>query len=114
MTLGLYAPMSLDVDVFPEADPMVDRLHLGLRRFIGPRRTRTAPLALDDVVELHAVRALQIVRRLGRDREQLHADCLAWKVAVAVDFQSPVAAGDHLALPGCGMGHGAVLRWGRF
>src|SRR6266545_3871285 len=94
-----------DVDVFPEADPVIDRLHLFLRRLVGPRRAWATRLAFDHVIELHAVRALQVVLRLGRALEQVHAHGVARKVDVATDLECALALGDRLAVPCRGMGH---------
>ena len=61
--------------------------------------------ALDDVVELHAVRAFEIARRLGRDLQQVHPHRVARKIDVAADLEGAVAAGDHLAVPCRRVGH---------
>src|ERR1700722_19203879 len=78
---------SRNLDVFPEADPVVDRLHLGLRRQIGPGRARAGLAVLDDIVELHAVRAFEIARRLGCGLEQVHLDRVAREIDVAADLE---------------------------
>src|SRR5262245_12587106 len=90
---------SADLDVFPESDPVVDLLHRGARCLVGPRRPRTARGAARDVVELDAVRAFQILRRLRGSLQQIHADRLPWKISIAAHFEGLIAVRDHLAAP---------------
>src|SRR5258708_38403759 len=54
---------SLDLDVLPEGDPVIDLLHPGTRRLVGPR-SAPALRTVGHVVKLHAVRANQIALRL--------------------------------------------------
>ena len=61
MTSAADAPISLDLDVFPEADPVVDRLHLFLRRLVGPRRARALRRAFDDIIEKYGLEKIKTI-----------------------------------------------------
>ena len=63
-----------------------------------------------DVVELDPVRTLQIFRSLRCRLQQVHADRFARKVAIAADFEGPIALRDHLAAPN--RLHGTILHRG--
>src|ERR1700736_2591203 len=60
---------SLDLDVLPEADPVIDLLHRGTRRLVGPGGAPALRSTVGHVVKLHAVRANQIARRLRCRRQ---------------------------------------------
>src|SRR5947209_20250188 len=58
------ASRSLDLDVLPEGDPVIDLLHPGTRRLVGPGGAPALRSTVGHVVKLHAVRAYQIALRL--------------------------------------------------
>src|ERR1700731_3249065 len=60
---------SLDLDILPEADPVIDLLHPGTRRLVGPGGAPAWRSTVGHVIKLHAVRANQIALRL-RCRQQ--------------------------------------------
>src|SRR2546429_4781981 len=60
----LQGPRSLDLDVLPEGDPMIDLLHPGTRRLVGPGDAPALRSTVGHVIKLHAVRASQIALRL--------------------------------------------------
>src|ERR1700730_365601 len=55
---------SLDLDILPEADPVIDLLHPGTRRLVGPGGAPALRSTVGHVIKLHAVRANQIALRL--------------------------------------------------
>src|SRR6266436_732164 len=64
---------SLDLDVIPEADPVIDLLHPGTWRLVGPGGAPALRSAVGHVIKLHAVRANQIALRLRCRPQQIHA-----------------------------------------
>src|SRR5438034_7366708 len=60
----LRGSRSLDLDVLPEGDPMIDLLDPGTRRLVGPGDTLALRSTVGHVIKLHAVRASQIALRL--------------------------------------------------
>src|SRR2546421_8351332 len=60
-----HGSRSLDLDVLPEGDPVIDLLHPGTRRLVGPGGAPALRSSVGHVVKLHAVRANQIALRLG-------------------------------------------------
>src|SRR5262249_46600470 len=50
---GGLAQSLLDLDILPEADPMIDLGHRGPRSLVGPRRALAQRGSLADVIELH-------------------------------------------------------------
>src|SRR5262249_57220648 len=103
-----------DLNVFPEADPMIDLGHGGPRGLVGPRGALAARGTLTDVVELHAVGASQITLRSGGRAEQVHADGVAWEVCVAADLARLFTLGDDLAVPYRFHGHHPLVLHLRF
>src|SRR5262249_4432377 len=104
-----------DLNVFPEADPMIDLGHGGPRGPVGPRGAPPRPGALTDVVELPGGGARQITLRSGGRAEQVHADGVAWEVCVAADLARLFTLGDDLAVPYRFHGHHPlVLHYVRF
>lgn len=93
------ATESLDFDVPPEADPMSDMTQGRVRRLVRPCRPLAARVAHGDIVELNPVRSVQIVRRLRRRTEQVHANGIAREVSVTVHLDRPVALRDDLTVP---------------
>src|SRR5262249_17296280 len=68
---GASRQRSSDLDVLPEADPVVDLLHPRARHLVRPRGALAVRGTLHDVVELDAVWARVIARGLRRGAEQL-------------------------------------------
>src|SRR5437660_1094243 len=90
---------SLDLDVLPEADPVIDLLHPGTRRLVGPGGAPALRSTVGHVIKLHAVRASQIALRLRCHQQQIHTHRFPRKVSVAADLQGPIALCDHLTAP---------------
>src|SRR5215831_21182290 len=90
---------SLDLDVVPETDPVIDLLHCCARRLVRPCGALAACAVRGEVVELDAVRTGQVALCLRRELKQIHAHGLAREIAVAVHFEGPVAVCDHLTAP---------------
>src|ERR1700730_13813442 len=90
---------SLDLDVLPEADPVINLLHPGTRRLVGPGGAPALRSTVGHVIKLHAVRANQIARRLRCRRQPTHPHRFPRKVSVAADLQGPIAFCDHLTAP---------------
>src|ERR1700730_14952995 len=90
---------SLDLDVLPEADPVIDLLHPGTRRLVGPGGAPALRSTVGHVVKLHAVRANQIALRLRCRQHHLDTHRFPRKVSVAADFQGSIALSDHLTSP---------------
>src|SRR5262245_51735061 len=103
-----------NLDVFPEADPMIDLSHGGSRGLVGPGGALAARGTLTDVVELHAMRAGQITLRSGSRAEQVHADGVAREVGVATDLARSFTLGDDLAVPYRFHAHHSLGCTGRF
>src|SRR6266480_3579879 len=90
---------SLDLDVLPEADPVIDLLHPGTRRLVGPGGAPALRSTVGHVIKLHAIRANQIALRLRCHQQQIHTHRFPRKVSVAADLQGPIALCDHLTAP---------------
>jgi hypothetical protein len=90
---------SCELDILPKADPVIDPAHFGLRRLVGPRRPAAMGRAIDDIEELHAVRAAEISIGLWHGTEQIHAHLLPRKIPVALDLKRPIAVCNRLAAP---------------
>ena len=89
---GLNA-RSADLDVLPEADAVLHLRHLRLRRLVDPGVARVADAVDHHVVELHAVRALEVVvglrapspatpcapRRAGNTGSRRPRRCRRWR-----------------------------------
>src|SRR5262249_58444912 len=93
------ATSSLNLDVVPEADPMIDLFHSRARRLVRPRRALAACGFCRKVVELDPMRARQVALRLRRAFEQLHAHAFAGEIPVPVHFENAVAFRDDLISP---------------
>src|ERR1700755_3093014 len=85
---------SLNVDVVPETDPVIDLFHRRARRLVRPRRALAARGLCRKVVELDAVRAVQVALRLRHAFEQLHAYTFAREIPVPAHFEGAVAFRD--------------------
>src|SRR6516162_10078636 len=86
-----------DLDVLPEAESVLDLQHFRPRRLIGPGGAGMA-LALDhDVVELHAVRTLEVVSGFVGLFQPIHAHGAAGKILIALAIDDVVALGDNSA-----------------
>src|SRR5437899_2603240 len=92
---------SADLDVLPEAKASTDLLHRRERRLIGPGRTLVAGPVDHDVVELDAVRAFMIRRRLLGLLQPLLAHRGARKILIALALDDVVALGDDTVLQHC-------------
>src|SRR2546425_206408 len=90
--LGLRT-RSLDLDVLPETDPMINPLHRRAGRFVRPRGPLAAGAVPDDVVEPDPVRAGQVVLRLRGLPEQIHADGFPREVPVTAHLEGSIARG---------------------
>ena len=83
--------------LLPEAESAADRCHFRARRFIAPRGAGVPRAVDDDIVELHAVRTVQVVCGSFGLFEPIHAHRGAWKVLVSLAFNDIVALGDRFA-----------------
>jgi hypothetical protein len=86
-------------DILPEADPVIDRAHGGLRGLVGPGCPLARGTLAHEVIELNSVWTFEIPRRFGRDPEQLHAHGMARKVNVTANRVHLIAFGNRLTLP---------------
>src|SRR5918999_2075872 len=102
---------SAHFDVFPEAEAPGDVAHRGVRRLVGPGGAGMACAVDHHVVELDAVRALEIRLRFGRLLEPVQAHRGARKIVVAAAFDDVVALGDDAAFEG-GLHGGSSAEWG--
>src|SRR5215469_9139864 len=89
----------LDVDIVPETDPMIDLLHRGARRLVRPGGALAACRIRREVVELDAVRAVEIARRLRSQPQQIHPHRFPREIPVAVHFEGSIALRDDLTAP---------------
>src|SRR5262245_27228344 len=79
---GSRASSALNRDVLPEADKAFYGAHCGLGCLVGPGGARRLAHAIAEVVELHAVRALEVALGLGGGPQQMHAHAIAWKIGI--------------------------------
>src|SRR5579883_1073469 len=90
-----------DLDIFPEAEAALDLRHFRAGCLVGPRGA-LVPLALDhDIVELHAVRTLEVLRRLLGLLQPVHAHGLTRKIMITVAGHDIVALGDDPPVNAC-------------
>src|SRR5262245_25699126 len=94
-----YTGSVLQLDIFPEPDPVIDVAIGWQGSFIGPRGAGARALAVGDVVELHAVRATQVAWRFARGLQVLHAHGGAREIRVTRERDDVVAPCNDLAVP---------------